>query len=449
MGQGECMTQDRDQGLPGTRRLCALLVPAAAYLMWASYSGPLDGSPLVDGTIGVLLGLFICAHPAANGIDLIFLERGAFRRQTRRWSGVSWLALNGVVLFVGWLVIVAGATEVFARERHLESVAWPGAGPVVRSDVRYAVVGWAFGFGSKAMPTRLSAASNPALSTALAYASSGATSFLVTSSSSASFSATMPTALPTCIIDGIWNVLPSRIRLLIAPVDDQHFERRDAAAADLAAQRLRDHALQRFRQHDPDLRLPIGRELIDDAVDGRRRRRRVQRAEHQVAGLRRLDRDRDGLEVAQLADQDDVRILAQRRAQRVLERVGVRAHLALVDQALLVLVDELDRILDRDDVILARLVDVVDHRAQRRRLARAGRAGDEHQPLVQLAQLQDVRRQAELLGGQDLRRDDAEHRARALAIGEDVRAEPRQAGDLVGEVGVVPRRRTPCGSSPA
>ena len=60
-------------------------------------------------------------------------------------------------------------------------------------------------------------------------------------------------------------------------------------------------------------------------------------------GFGRFDGDRDGLQVAQLADQHDVRILAQRRPQRVLERVGVRVDLALVDQALLVLVDELDR----------------------------------------------------------------------------------------------------------
>jgi len=104
----------RDQGLPGTRRLCALLVPAAVYLIWASYFRTLAGSPMVDGTIGVLLGLYICAHPAANGIDLIFLERGAFRRATSQWGGVGWLALNGIVMFAGWLVIVAGATEVFA-----------------------------------------------------------------------------------------------------------------------------------------------------------------------------------------------------------------------------------------------------------------------------------------------------------------------------------------------
>ena len=162
----------------------------------------------------------------------------------------------------------------------------------------------------------------------------------------------MPTALPTCIIDGIWNVLPSRIRLLIGAAGDQHLERRDAAAADLPAQLLRDDAVQRLGQHDADLRLAVGGKLIDHAVDRRRRGRRVQRAEHEVAGLRRLDGDRHRLEIAHLADEHDVRIFAQRRAQRVLERVGVRAHLALVDQALLVLVHELDRILDRDDVIL-------------------------------------------------------------------------------------------------
>ena len=101
-----------DRQLPGTRRLWALLVPAAAYLGWVAYL-PVVGFGLADGTIGVLLGLYICSHPAANGIDLIFLERGAFRRVTSRWSGVSWLALNGLVMFVGWLVIVAGATQVF------------------------------------------------------------------------------------------------------------------------------------------------------------------------------------------------------------------------------------------------------------------------------------------------------------------------------------------------
>ncbi len=163
----------------------------------------------------------------------------------------------------------------------------------------------------------------------------------------------------------------------------------------------------------------------------------MKRAEHQVPGLGGLDRDADRLEVAQLADQDDVGVFAQRRAQRILERVGVRAHLALVDQAFLVRVHELDRILDRDDVILARLVDVVDHRAERRRLARARGPCHQHEPLVQGAQLQDERRQAQLFGGEDGRGYDPEHRSGTLAIGKDVRAEPGEALNLVGEVRIV------------
>ena len=55
-------------------------------------------------------------------------------------------------------------------------------------------------------------------------------------------------------------------------------------------------------------------------VDETRQRLRgvvgVQRGQHQVAGLRGLDGDFRRLEVADFADHDDVRILAQERAQR-------------------------------------------------------------------------------------------------------------------------------------
>ena len=52
----------------------------------------------------------------------------------------------------------------------------------------------------------------------------------------------------------------------------------------------------------------------------------------------------------------------------------MQADLALVDQALLGLVHELDRILDREDVAVLGFVEVVDHRRQRGGLARASRA---------------------------------------------------------------------------
>ena len=111
-------------------------------------------------------------------------------------------------------------------------------------------------------------------------------------------------------------------------------------------------------------------------------------------------------------------------------------YFALVDQAL-VLVDELDRILDRDDVVAAVLVHVVDHRAERRGLARARWPGHEDQPLVQPAQGQNVRRQSEVLRGQDFRRNDAEHATAPFPVHEHVGAKPSQAVDFVGEVGVV------------
>ena len=77
--------------------------------------------------------------------------------------------------------------------------------------------------------------------------------------------------------------------------------------------------------------------------------------------------------------------------------LGVDAHLALVDHRELVEVQHLDRVLDRDDVHLAVVVDVVDHAGERRRLAGAGRAGDEHQAARLQRQRREHRRQAEVL----------------------------------------------------
>jgi hypothetical protein len=71
-----------------------------------------------------------------------------------------------------------------------------------------------------------------------------------------------------------------------------------------------------------------------DAVDGLRGGRRVQRAEHQVARFRGGQRQADGLEVTHLADQDDVRVLAQGAAQGLGKTERIPVHLALVDQAL-------------------------------------------------------------------------------------------------------------------
>ena len=119
------------------------------------------------------------------------------------------------------------------------------------------------------------------------------------------------------MIDGIWWILPSRIRLRTAGVGHQHLAG-DAAPRAVGGrqQLLGDDALQRHRQLDADLRLLVGREDVDDAVDRLRRVLGVQRAEHEVAGLGRGQRRADRLEVAHFADEDHVGVLAQRGLER-------------------------------------------------------------------------------------------------------------------------------------
>ena len=65
----------------------------------------------------------------------------------------------------------------------------------------------------------------------------------------------------------------------------------------------------------------------DDRVGG------VQRRQHEVAGQRRLHGDPRGLDVADLADQDDVGVLAQDRLEAAGEGdAGLLVDLDLVDR---------------------------------------------------------------------------------------------------------------------
>ena len=128
----------------------------------------------------------------------------------------------------------------------------------------------------------------------------------------------------------------------------------------------------------------------------------MQRAENQVTGFSRGQRQANRLEVAQLADQDDVGIFTQRRTQRLVEAQRIAMNFALIDQRLLRLVHELDRILDRQDVVGLVVVDVVDHRRERRRFARACRAGDQHDAARVHRHVLENRRCAQIIERQDL-----------------------------------------------
>lgn len=104
----------RDFNRRNVRLLWLLLALALIYLGLLVARHTVTGNRLWDGSIGVVLGLFICSRPAGHAIDMLFAQRGEIQRLMAAPSGVGWLALNLLVLFAGWIVIVIGAMR-FAR----------------------------------------------------------------------------------------------------------------------------------------------------------------------------------------------------------------------------------------------------------------------------------------------------------------------------------------------
>src|SRR5512139_4018400 len=95
------------------RTLGVVVLLAFLYCGWIYTQRTITGISRLDGVIGVLLGLFICSRPAANLLDLLFAQRG--QAAASEWPAVAWLALNGLVMIVGWIVITIGATRFIDR----------------------------------------------------------------------------------------------------------------------------------------------------------------------------------------------------------------------------------------------------------------------------------------------------------------------------------------------
>jgi hypothetical protein len=150
----------------------------------------------------------------------------------------------------------------------------------------------------------------------------------------------------------------------------------------------------------------------------------VHRRDHEVTGLRRLDRRQGGLGVADLADEDHVGVLPYDVPQGRRVRIRVEADLALLDDRPFVVVDNLDGVLDRHDVRAPRPVDVADHRRDRRRLACAGRPGHQHQPSARVRELGDHGGEHQFGDGRDLRAHPPDRQPDHRPLPEEVDPEP-------------------------
>ena len=145
-----------------------------------------------------------------------------------------------------------------------------------------------------------------------------------------------------------------------------------------------------------------------------------------VPGLGREQGEPDGRGVAEISGDDHVGVLGDRLLDPLRGRGDVRADLALGDEGLLVGIDRLDGILDRDDLAVDRLVQVVDQGREGGRLAGAGWAGHDGQAAADQGDLAEDRRQVELLERADCGRHDPQDQPRAAALAVQAAPEPPQ-----------------------
>ncbi|OPZ19969.1 MAG: hypothetical protein BWZ10_00791 [candidate division BRC1 bacterium ADurb.BinA364] len=115
-----------------------------------------------------------------------------------------------------------------------------------------------------------------------------------------------------------------------------------------------------------------------------------------MPGQRRAEGDGDAFQVAHLAEQYHIRVLAQSMLERHIEADGVDADFALLDHRFAIPINILDRVFDRHDVLAAGPVDGFDQRGHGGGLARARRAGDQDHAAARFGQPVHRRRQAQV-----------------------------------------------------
>ena len=94
--------------------LWGMTLLAIAYASTLRYRGALTGRAQLDGTIGVILGLYICSHPAANAVNMLFFDRHRLQQTVSEGSLAGWLALNLLTLAAGWMDIYLGIIRLVA-----------------------------------------------------------------------------------------------------------------------------------------------------------------------------------------------------------------------------------------------------------------------------------------------------------------------------------------------
>jgi hypothetical protein len=115
--------------------------------------------------------------------------------------------------------------------------------------------------------------------------------------------------------------------------------------------------------------------------------------------------------------------LSQSPANRLGKACDVDAYFTLVDGRLFVVMLKLDRVFDRNNVVINVFVKIVDHRRQRGRFTRPGWPGHQHQTAGSHDELFEDLGQVELIHGPQFDRDLPKHHGHFAALAKDRHAE--------------------------
>src|SRR5262245_50803823 len=111
-------------------------------------------------------------------------------------------------------------------------------------------------------------------------------------------------------------------------------------------------------------------------------------------------------------------------------------HFTMLHETALAAMHKLDRILDRDNVIVPVQIGVIHHRRERGRFAGAGRTSHKDQSLLEKRKLFQNGGQAEVVDGQYFRWDQAKHRRNAILLLKKIGPITSHSGHFVTEIDV-------------
>ena len=160
-----------------------------------------------------------------------------------------------------------------------------------------------------------------------------------------------------------------------------------------------------------------------------------------MAGFREGNGVVHGLSVADFANQDNIRRLAQGIFQRNRPIFGIYADFALGDDAVFMLVDKFNRIFDGDNVVEAVFVSIVDKGGEGSGLARTCTADKNNQTAFSEGDVFQNRWQIERFKFRDIAGNGAEYQSSCAALNHGIDTEAAGIGQADGEIAFIGGRK--------